>query len=108
MLLCENPSASLKTIKEGLSKANEFMQMMTNHQVMAMAPPKICEQYLSEVFNFIHAQARNKRLHLQMENKDLAMRTRKLKEDRKLEEDRKSCNDDDLKMLAVESDVEKQ
>ena len=36
--------SSLKTIEDGLSKANTIMQTMVNHQVMAMAPSDICDQ----------------------------------------------------------------
>jgi hypothetical protein len=39
----ETQSASLKTNKDGLSKANEVMENMANHQVMSMAPTEICE-----------------------------------------------------------------
>ena len=54
-------SSSLRTIQEGMSQANDIMQSMANHQVMAMAPPEIRDQYFSEVFDLINAQAWNKR-----------------------------------------------
>ena len=88
---------SLKTIEDGLSRANDVMQTMANHQVMAMAPPEIREQYFQEVFDFIQAQARNKRLRLQMENEELALKTKKMQEEMKL-------YDDDRKMAAVENE----
>ena len=45
----------------------------------------------------IQAQARNKRLCLQMENKELALKTKKMQEESKL-------YDDDRKMAAVENE----
>lgn len=77
-----DPGPSLKTIQEGMSQANEIMQSMANHQVMAMAPPEIREQYFSEVFDLMNAQARNKRLRLQMENEELAWRMAKLRHEK--------------------------
>ena len=65
--------SSLKTIKDTLNKANDIMQTMTNHQVMAMAPSDIGDQYFSEVFDLINTQARNKRLRLHLENEELAL-----------------------------------
>ena len=65
---------------------------------MSMAPTEIHEQYFSEVYDFIQAQARNKRLHLQMENEELALWLRKLEEDRKSSEQ----SGDDMKQPAVE------
>lgn len=88
---------SLKTIEEGLSRANDVMQTMANHQVMAMAPPPIREQYFQEVFDLIQAQARNKRLRLEMENEELALKTKKMQEESKL-------YTDDRKMAAVEDE----
>ena len=48
----ETPTSSLKTIEYGLSKANKVMQTTANHQVMAMAPPEICEQCFRQCASF--------------------------------------------------------
>ncbi len=109
------PSVSLKTIEEGLSKANDVMQTLANHQVMALAPPDVCEQYFGEVFDYIQAQARNKRLRLQMENEEMALRIKRLYDERTSTVGCGDVADGDKKMPAVEQpdndkglDVEKQ
>lgn len=55
----------LKTLEDDLLKANEIMQTMANHHVMSMAPSEIQEQYFTEEFDLVNAQARNKHQHLQ-------------------------------------------
>ena len=71
-------SSSMKNIEEGLAKANDIMQTMANHQVMAMAPQEIKDRYFSEVFDIINEQSRNKKLRLQLENEEMVMCMKKL------------------------------
>ena len=79
-----------------MSQANDIMQSMANHQVMAMAPPEIRDQYFSEVFDLINAQARNKRLRLQMENEELALRMAKLRREKEEAKQLDLSGDDDI------------
>ena len=103
-------TSSLKMIQEGMTQANDIMQSMANHQVMAMAPLEIRDQFFSGVFDLINAQARNKCHRLQMENEELALRMMKLrreKEDAKQGDlsgdDNFETDDGDLKMPALTS-----
>jgi hypothetical protein len=57
-----------ETVEDGLAKANEIMQTMSNHQAMSIARPEIKDRYFSEVFDLINEQSRNKKLCLQLEN----------------------------------------
>jgi hypothetical protein len=61
----------MKTLKQGLMKANKIMESMVNHQVMSLAPPAMRDSYFEEVFESIKAQATIKRLKLQLENEKL-------------------------------------
>ena len=99
----QRSEGSLKHLEEGLQKANDIMQTMANHQVMAMAPPNIREQYFSEVFDLINAQARNKRLRLEMENEEILMRMKKIDQEKESNESGKE--DDNLKMPAKSTET---
>ncbi|KAL3790206.1 hypothetical protein HJC23_005578 [Cyclotella cryptica] len=67
----KSPSASR------LAESTLDEQEMTNTK-----HPDVCEQCFIEVFDFIHIQARNKRLRLQMENKEMALRIKRLNDER--------------------------
>ena len=59
----------MKSLQEGLMKANDIMQTMAKHQVMSMTPQDVQDHYFVEVFDLINVQARNKQLCLQVKNK---------------------------------------
>jgi len=50
----------MKSLQEGLTKANDIMQMMANHQVMSMVPQDVSDHYFVEVFDLVNVQARSK------------------------------------------------
>ena len=78
---------------------------------MAMVPSEIQEQYFLEVFDLINVQARNKCLHVQIENEELVVHMRKLESERegavKLKQGSiasTNMNEGDLKMPALSED----
>ena len=71
-----NPAT--KTLEGGLSKANDILQTMANHQVMSMAPQDIREHYFVKVSDLINVQARNRRLTLEVENEELSLHMRNI------------------------------
>ena len=75
----ENPIT--KSLQEGLTKANNIMQTMANHQVMSMTPQDVRDHYFEEAFDLINVQARNKRLCLQVENEELALCMKKMEKE---------------------------
>lgn len=53
----ETPSTSLKTMGDGLSKADEVIQSMSNHHVVVMDPPDIHEQSsMKFLMSYMHRQ----------------------------------------------------
>jgi hypothetical protein len=74
----------MKSLQEGLMKANDIMQTMANHQVMSLAPQDVSDHYLAEVFDLINVQARSKRLCLQVKNEEPTVSMQKLEKEKGL------------------------
>ena len=74
----------MKSLQEGLTKANDIMQMMANHQVMSMVPQDVSDHYFVEVFDLVNVQARSKWLCLQVKNEEPTVSMQKLEKEKGL------------------------
>ena len=61
-----------KSLEDGLSSANEIMQIMSNHKVMTMAPSPLRKSYLKDVFESISLKATNKKRDFSWKARTLA------------------------------------
>ena len=71
-------NALFARLADGLSSATNVMSNLANHQVMAMAPESIREQYFSDYIKTMQMEVSTKRQRMELEQEEMKLRREKL------------------------------